>query len=417
MLSAGINISSALAILAGVSSAGPIGLFLGTGLMISNSFYNVYRTVEEIEEKVALTTSEEWETGFRAILGLQPDYSVRNKLLKQQTYSEIKEYKIEKEKKLFTELLKPSGYNLSIVVDEDEQVSELPLYHLFDKKTNLYLFKNKNVQYDLEALKHNFNILTLPINLWKQQQIDNIIQINKRKFTAEEIKKIFHQYPDRYEVEVDKIKTYIPLQSIATNEIILLNREYDNLIKRITNKPFLGNYLFRQANAIYSLPGNGQPEYIFESLDSYFMKGVLRKYITGSNFNLGDGDDIAVGLSLAKNRFVSYSGRKIFIGGEQDDVFILAGNKLGYGEDKYFNGKGGNDTIIVEHLPRYHSNMLSNGEAGLSNALLSLTGTFINLQQGTVRFLYEDYLDNFENISSFNNSHYISDVHVDLVSF
>ncbi|HGJ5878917.1 MAG TPA: C80 family cysteine peptidase [Arsenophonus nasoniae] len=193
LLSAGINISSALAILAGVSSAGPIGLFLGTGLMISNSFYNAYRTVEEIEEKVALTTSEEWETGFRAILGLQPDYSVRNKLLKQQTYSEIKEYKIEKEKKLFTELLKPSGYNLSIVVDEDEQVSELPLYHLFDKKTNLYLFKNKNknVQYDLEALKHNFNILTLPINLWKQQQIDNIIEINKKNLLQKKLKRFF----------------------------------------------------------------------------------------------------------------------------------------------------------------------------------------------------------------------------------
>lgn len=419
LLSAGINITSALVILTGASLAAPIGIFFGIGLMLAGSFYNAYRTVEEIKEKVELTTREELDTGFRSILGLSPEYSVRNKLLEQQTYREIKAYKVEQEKKLFEELLKTTGYNLSIIVDEDQQITELPLYHLFDNKTNLYLFKvnNKNIQYDLEALKNDFNLLSLPINLWKQQQVGDVMEIYKRKFTAEEIKKIINQYPDRYQVEVAKIKTYISLRNISTNEVILLGREYDDLVKKLINKPLIENYQFHQANAIYSLPGNRQSKYIYESLDNYFMKGQLRKYITGCNFNLGDGDDIAVGLSSVKNRFVSYNGSKIFIGGELDDIFILAGNNLGYNEHKYFNANGGDDTLIIERLPRYHSIMLPNGDAGLSNALLSLTGTFINLEQGTVRFLYQDYVNNFENIPLLIEDRNTTGVYVDLVSF
>lgn len=180
-----------------------------------------------------------------------------------------------------------------------------------------------------------------------------------------------------------KIKTYIPINTQGENEVIMFSREQDNMIKVLTNQPYLDNYRFSDAYAIYSLAGKNQPEFIYESLHDYLMKGSLKRQITGINFNLGHGDDVAVGLIAVKNRFLSYNGHKIFIGGEQDDVFILSSEMLGATEYKYFNGDKGNDTLIIAQLPRYYSNVLLSSDGILSdNVTLSLTRTFINLEQG-----------------------------------
>ncbi|WP_119711326.1 hypothetical protein [Arsenophonus endosymbiont of Aleurodicus floccissimus] len=166
---------------------------------------------------------EEFQTGLNAALGLSVGYSVRNKLLKQQTENAVKAYRIQSEKDLFTNVLKSAGYNLNIFVTEEEKIVELPRYHLFDKQTNFYLLKNKNftIQYDYEYLKNDLNILTLSFDLWKQQQLDEAIEVAKREFTAEEVRKIIAQYPERYLVEPEKIKTYIPINTQAKNEVIM----------------------------------------------------------------------------------------------------------------------------------------------------------------------------------------------------
>ncbi|HGJ5874317.1 MAG TPA: C80 family cysteine peptidase [Arsenophonus apicola] len=421
LLSAGVSISSALAMLAGASSAGPIGVAIGAGLMVGGMFYNAYRTVERIKANIQLTAMEEFQTGLNAALGLQAGYSVRNKLLKQQTASALKADKIENEKDLFINVLKPAGFNLSISVSEEEKIVELPCYHLFDKQTNLYLLKNKqsSIQYDLEYLKKDLSFLSLSVNLWKQQQLEQVIEASKRKFTAEEVRKIIAQYPERYLVEPAKLKTYIPINAEGDNEVLMLSREHDNLIKLLKNKPYLDNYLFSNVNAIYSLSGTDQPEFIYENSQDYLMKGGLKRKITGINFNFGYGDDIIVGLAEVKNRFLSYGGHKIFIGGKQDDTFILLGEKIGENEYKYFNADNGNDTLIIAQLPRYHSkiSLEKDDKYAGNDVMLSLTGTFINLEEGSLRFLNEPYFTNFNNIELLIDNHNKTDVHADLVSF
>ncbi|WP_147392364.1 hypothetical protein [Arsenophonus endosymbiont of Aleurodicus floccissimus] len=128
-----------MAILVGSSTAGPLGLVIGNGLMLGSMFYNAYRVVERVEEKVELTTPEKLQLGISTILGLHPTYSIQNKLLQQQTESQLKLYHRQSEENFFKQVLQPAGYNLSIISEEQENIAKLPLYHLFDNKNNYYL--------------------------------------------------------------------------------------------------------------------------------------------------------------------------------------------------------------------------------------------------------------------------------------
>ena len=114
-------------------------MIIGTGLMLGGMFYNAYRFIERIEEKIALTIPEKFQLAIGAILGLQPSYSIQNKLLKQQTESQLRLYRQQNEEDFFKQVLQPAGYNLSIIREEEENIAELPLYHLFDNNNNRYL--------------------------------------------------------------------------------------------------------------------------------------------------------------------------------------------------------------------------------------------------------------------------------------
>ncbi|WP_406933498.1 calcium-binding protein, partial [Arsenophonus nasoniae] len=419
LLNAGISVSTALAIFAGSSSAGPIGVAIGTGLMLGGMLYNSYRTVERIKEKVALTTSETLQVGFAAALGLQFQSSVRNKLLKQQTESAIKAYRQQQEKDFFQQLLRPHDFNLSIFITETELVEELPLYYLFDKINNTYLSKHKDSlsKYTFDYLRNNLDIATLSINLWKQQQIDDTIEITSRKFTKEEVEKIIQQYPNRYQVQVAKIKTYIPNSSIASDEILILNREFDNLLKKLINHHRFNNYQFDvdQSKVIYSLPQTQQPVYVYDNLNNYLSKDNLRNYLTGVNFNFANGDDIIVGFASIKNQFICYNGKKIFIGGDKDDFFILLSDKLDKYENKYFHGSQGNDTLYIAQLP-YQSSMATDNHQQLTKYSNVVAGTVINLEHGTLRYLNQVYLDDFGDLQSLIKKNYTMGICADLVS-
>ncbi|MFV9997401.1 MAG: hypothetical protein AB8W37_06495 [Arsenophonus endosymbiont of Dermacentor nuttalli] len=86
-------------------------MIIGTGLMLGGMFYNAYRFIERIEEKIALTIPEKFQLAIGAILGLQPSYSIQNKLLKQQTESQLRLYRQQNEEDFFKQVLQPAGYN------------------------------------------------------------------------------------------------------------------------------------------------------------------------------------------------------------------------------------------------------------------------------------------------------------------
>ncbi|WP_119711339.1 hypothetical protein [Arsenophonus endosymbiont of Aleurodicus floccissimus] len=154
--------------------------------------------------------------------------------------------------------------------------------------------------------------MILPINLWKQQQIDEAQQVIEQKFTKKEVEKIIVQYPNRYQVEFAKVETYIPVSSESINEMILLSSKFNNVVKQMINQLHIRHNLsnIKQVNAIYSLQLNNQSEYLNESLSSYLSKESIKNYITGISFNLANGDDTIVGSQTVKNQFICANRKK-----------------------------------------------------------------------------------------------------------
>ncbi|WP_180560233.1 C80 family cysteine peptidase [Arsenophonus endosymbiont of Apis mellifera] len=419
LINAGVSASTALAIMAGSSTAGPLGVIVGTGLMLGGMFYNAYRLIQRVEEKIALTSHEKFQLAIGSILGLQPSYSIQNKLLQQQTAAQLRLYRQQNEANFFKQVLQPAGYNLSIFRLEEENIAELPLYHLFDNHNNRYLTAKKyyDYQYDLQYLKHDLDILSLPLNLWKQQHIDETLESIKRKFTKQEVEKIIAQHPNRYQIELTKIKTYIPVSYQPSDEIILFSNKYNHVIKLMSNQPYFDRKLpsVETVNAIYSLQNNNQIQYSNESLQKFLSKDNLINFITGINFNLANGDDAIVGSQVVKNQFICGSGKKIFIGGEFDDVFILLFDKITGDENKYFDGNSGNDTLSVELLP-YYQLVTTDSSTQPANNLTKVTGTFINLPQGELKYLTENYIDNFANVAALIRKNYSTEVLVDFIN-
>ena len=57
-------------------------------------------------------------------------------------------------------------------------------------------------------------------------------------------------------------------------------------------------------------------------------KTILQKLISKENistvsFNTANGNDVIIGLDQVANRFVIYNGRKIFIGGNKNNIFYF----------------------------------------------------------------------------------------------
>lgn len=84
-------------------------------------------------------------------------------------------------------------------------------------------------------------------------------------------------------------------------------------------------------------------------------------------------------------------------------------------ENKYFNGNSGNDTLYVEQLP-YYQTVTTNNDQQQIYKQTKVVGTFINLQQGKLRYLTNNYIDNFADITSLIRKNYATDVYVDFVS-
>lgn len=437
VLVAGIGLGTAFAIFAGSSLAGPIGIALGAGLMLGGMAYNGVRTVAKIKEKVKLTSGEEFETGLRAALGLNLTYSVQNKLQQYQVADSFKQALFAKQRNQFEDILKPSGYNLHFYIEEAQQAEELPYFHLIDKRTDEYI-----VYHELEYLTVQ-KYLTLFSNsivtLWLNDKIDFEIEQNKRRFSEQEVRLILQQYPNRYNVESVKIKQYISASYSATDEIILLAEDLDNLLSNFPDINVDKNRIYisdsEQSKVLYFTPLNNQYNHNYNLIDNYLVNNYNEEKISAVSFNTGNGDDIIIGLSTRANRFEIYNGRKIFIGGNKNDAFVLNNRQFGINEIKYLYGKEGNDSIIINILPIQPDLGLIEPDFSIYNKHnnTSFFGSYIDLENGIVKYFTRPfrhfeysynvmnnfinsgnnvsqlvaYIDNFENASGSDKGHNI----------
>ena len=83
-------------------------------------------------------------------------------------------------------------------------------------------------------------------------------------------------------------------------------------------------------------------------------------------------------------------------------------------ENKYFDGNSGSDTLSVEQLPYYQLLTAYNSEQPANN-LKKVVVTFINLPQGELKYLTENYIDSFANVQELIRKNYSTEVFVDFI--
>ncbi|MDR5612217.1 MAG: calcium-binding protein, partial [Arsenophonus sp.] len=389
VLGAGVGLGTALAIFAG-SAAGPIGIAFGASLMLGGMTYNAVRTVAKIKEKIELTSGEEFETGLRAALGLNLTYAIQNKLQQYQVADSFKQAFFENQRNQFQFELQPFGYTLHFYIEEMQQAEELPYFHLIDKQTNKYLVY-QDIEHHMIA-KHLNIFSNSAITLWINVSINHEIEQNKRRFSEQEVRLILQQFPDRYDTEPVKIKEYIPHSQIATNDMILLEENTDNIFLDFADTYSNRHKLFtsnsQKSMVIYTTSLWPRLTHSYDYAESFFRDTYNKAYISGISFNTGNGDDIIIGLKDVANRFEIYDGKKIFIGGNSDDIFIFNNKQFEINKIKYLYGKDGNDSII-NTLPIQQNIGLIEPDFFIYNKHnnTSFRGCYIDLENSTVKYL------------------------------
>ncbi|WGO84624.1 C80 family cysteine peptidase [Arsenophonus apicola] len=422
LLGAGISVGTAFAILVGSSVAGPISIAIGAALMLGGMTYNAGRAVEKIKQKVGLTSEEEFETGLRVALGLNLTYAIQNRLQQYQIADTFKQALLEKQRNQFEDMLKPAGYNLHFYIEEEQQVEELPYFHLIDKQTNEYI-----AYQDIEELliAKNISLLSNSVTtLWTNDKIDFAIEQNKRRFSEAEVKLILQQFPLRYEIEVVKIKEYIPTTYTATDEIILLAPDHDNILSNFGDIVVEQKRIFtsnsKNSKVLYFTALNNQYDHNYDLIENYLAETYQKENISAVSFNTANGNDVIIGLDTLANRFEIFDGKKIFIAGNKDDIFILNNRQFKINEIKHLYGKEGNDSIIINTLPIQQDLGLIEPDFSVYNKHnnTSFFGSYIDLENNTVKYLKRPFqqfeyshniMKNFINSSS-NTSQLVASI-------
>jgi Ca2+-binding RTX toxin-like protein len=422
LLGAGIGVGTAFAILVGLSVAGPVSIAIGAALMLGGMTYNAVRTVEKIKQKIKLTSAEEFETGLQAALGLNLSYVIKNRLQQHQIADTFQRALLEKQRNQFEDILKPAGYNLHFYIEEAQQVEELPYFHLIDKQTNEYI-----VDQDIEELiiAKNTNLFSNSVTtLWTTDNIDFAIEQNKRRFSEAEVKLILRQFPHRYEVDRVKIKEYIPTSYVATEEIILLAQDHDNILSNFGDIAVEQNRIFtsnsEKSKVLYFTALNNPYDHNYDLIENYLTETYQKEKISAVSFNTANGNDVIIGLDTLVNRFEIYNGKKIFIAGNKDDIFIFNNRQFAINEIKHLYAKEVNDSIIINTLPIQQDLGLIEPDFSIYNKHndTSFFGSYIDLANSTVKYLKRPFhqfeyswnvMKNFINSSS-NTSQLVASI-------
>jgi hypothetical protein len=264
VVSAAVSITVSVALLAGSSAAGPIGIAVGAGLMVGGMIYNGIRAVERIEEKVKLTEWEVFATGISTAFGEQPPASVLNKL---QAYNEEEGYQESLLQRIKNQIsiFRTEGYGRALYVKERYQMAEVPLFNIRDIESGLCLTTKEQAKVlTLEKLNgskiqvsaheqatENYNYLDMSFlaGIIDYKSLDNsFFTYPKYRFTEDQASRITTAYPDKYLAESVVIKNYAPVMSSTSNETFIFDPERKDLDFYLAGKKIESIYSYIEKN-------------------------------------------------------------------------------------------------------------------------------------------------------------------------
>ncbi|HEJ9687462.1 TPA: RTX toxin [Proteus mirabilis] len=379
-----VTLGVSIAMLAGSTVAGPIGIVAGAVIALAISIYNAARLIEEAKEKIGFTPLEELNNGFYAFLMGDILPSKKNEIVYLETKSQLETMIDQNAQEHLNEIKKQEPHSYYFYSNEKQFYEE----HHYYKVIPRILGKTLD------------NIL----NPFGEIVVQRVAK-NLSKEEAEKIAALSHYLS----VERTEYKYYVPKEAIATDEILIFDMDfYVNQLNRYTI-----NFAFEDDNSVFEDEVDisffdkirTTKEKTLQNLSSGeltddLIKSTARKqYFEPSwrenelfYFNTYNGDDIIAAPLITQNIFDIHNGTKRLSGGEKDDTFNVFTSKSPRYASRFY-GREGNDTLRIIQTEKkyigYEVNLSKNyikfiGGENKSNSQSFHARLFIFQEQGQI---------------------------------
>lgn len=346
-LGAGVGILTAAALAVGFAIAGPIGILAGIGISLATMIYNAASTIAKIKEQIDLTPWEEINNGTRLAFGADLEKSVAARL-------------DEKQKRLMRESIDQYAQEIANKRLIPSGVTEY--YYAYDKygevkKIQYYYINKEKNDYLLDIL--NFKVDGFFMHKGELINKDTGQIVSESYYKKSWIKCSYKEYEEYGENKEYIVETRLEDAfdvSENTDIAIILDKE-------VFESKYSDDYV--EYNNILALDKARS-----ERMGHLLLSSSANKK---EHFNTGVGDAYIFADRHTQNSFDITQGRKVFYGGDLDDVFYLHGNELiETSQPSQLDGRKGEDTISV--LGVNHHNVI---------------GYKIDLMSGTVHYNFK----------------------------
>ncbi|ATW33821.1 hypothetical protein [Candidatus Williamhamiltonella defendens] len=308
-----VGIGTAAAFIVGGSAAamaGPIGLVIGGVLLAGGQIYSAVRQVEEIEKQIYLSVGDKWETGWRTFWARPPSKEIQNRLANSQRgeYREMCDIFLEK--------------------NAMKMLSDKGLKNVYRYVYSLKDFNLKSQPY--------FKLHILSPEMVTLSTVEDVDHINNM---------------------VDCFSRVEDLEKSRNELKQELKNRYGNNWEWVYQ-----NLEFVETSEYYHTPIFKEVDDIFDASDTDSIKNAFSLDNLDNNradgsilFNLGDGNDQAIGYRRRRNIFLGGKGAKKYTGRALNDLFYLGGSSQDSTREDFigshFDGQGGEDTLVIQATP------------------------------------------------------------------
>lgn len=340
-----VTLGISIAMIAGSTIAGPIGIVAGAVIALATSIYNAARLIEEAKVKVQFTSLEELGNGFYAFLMGELLPNKKNEIVYLETEIQLEEM-MDKNAVDYLEKIKNNNHQSRYFYTNEKQVYQE--YYYYKVVPNL--------------MGKPLDSILNPLGEYVSQRVS----LNMSQEEAEKIAALSYHL----RAEKTEYKYFFPKEAIATNETLIFDFDFFvNELKRYTldivsddNSPFFddivdGDFIRKikttKENSMLLFDENKLIEDLIKSNQSkkYYSSGW------GENecfyFNTHNGNDIISAPSNTKNTFDIYNGTKRLSGGSKEDIFNLFTSASPIYASRFY-GRGGSDTLrIIKTTNKY----------------------------------------------------------------
>lgn len=415
-----VTLGVSIAMLAGSTIAGPIGIVAGVIIALATSIYNAARLIEEAKIKVNFTPLEELNNGFYAFLMGDLLPNKKNEITYLETETQLEEM-VDKNAVNYLDEIKKQNYQSRYFYTNEKQVYQE--YYYYKVIPNL--------------MGKTLDSILNPLGEYVAQRISQ----NISQEVAEKIASLSYHL----RAEKTEYKYYLPKEAIATNETIIFDIDFyvdelkpytldiisdddSPIFDSMVDSDFFKNIITNRENVINLLGVEDLSQSLIKLNQNkkYYSSGWSENEVF--HFNTYNGNDIIAAPSNTKNVFDIYNGTKRLSGGSKEDIFNLFTSESPLYASRFY-GREGNDTLrIIKTTHKYqgydvnlldnyvkfkHSEEQTNSQNFHSKLFLYQESGYLyskNLVDSMPNIILQDqkviaYLDNIENVigSEFGN--------------